>query len=65
MLPVHDRMPVIIGDNETACWLGEEPCEAEALLKPFPEARMAMWPVGKAVGSVKNQGRELAEPITL
>jgi putative SOS response-associated peptidase YedK len=65
MQPVHDRMPVIIGDEETACWLGEDPCDAETLLKPFPESRMTMWAVGKAVGDVKNQGPQLAEAIQI
>ena len=64
MAPVHDRMPVILGAEDWAAWLGEEPLDDPAsLLKPFPPERMTMWPVGKAVGSVKNQGTELAERV--
>jgi putative SOS response-associated peptidase YedK len=63
--PIHDRMPVIVGAEEWAKWLGEEPLDDPAtLLKPFPAERMTMWPVSKAVGNVKNQGRELAEHVS-
>jgi putative SOS response-associated peptidase YedK len=33
------------------------------LLKQFPAERMTLWPVDKAVGKVKNHGRELAERV--
>lgn len=61
---IRDRMPVIIGAEDWAAWLGKEPIANPAtLLKPFPPERMTLWPVNKRIGSVKNQGRELAEPI--
>ena len=64
--PIHDRMPVILGAEDWAAWLGEEPlADPAVLLKPFPPERMTMWPVSKAVGNVKNVGRELAEPIAI
>ena len=59
---IHDRMPVILGEEDWARWLGEEPAnenDLKSLLKPFAAARMTMWKVGKAVGSVSNQGAEL------
>lgn len=60
---MHDRMPVIIGAEDWAAWLGEDPLsDPAALLKPFPAARMTMWPVDKRVGNVKNQSADLAEP---
>jgi putative SOS response-associated peptidase YedK len=30
-----------------------------ALLKPFAAERMTLWPVGKEVGNVKNDGASL------
>jgi putative SOS response-associated peptidase YedK len=64
--PIHDRMPVIVGAEEWARWLGEEPlADPATLLKPFPAERMTMWPVSKAVGNVKNQGPELAERMAV
>jgi putative SOS response-associated peptidase YedK len=64
--PIHDRMPVIVGAEEWAKWLGEASLDDPAtLLKPFPAERMTLWPVSKAVGNVKNQGPELAERVVL
>ena len=57
-------MPVIIGPEDYAEWLGEEPLPNPAvLLKPFWPERMTLWPVDRRIGSVMNQGRELAEPL--
>ena len=64
---IHDRMPVILGEEDWAKWLGEAPAnenELKALLKPFAADRMTMWKVGKAVGSVKNQDAGLIAPVT-
>lgn len=66
MAGIHDRMPVMIGDEDIACWLGETPLpleEATSLLKPFDPARMTAWTVSKDVGQVRNQGRRLLEPV--
>jgi putative SOS response-associated peptidase YedK len=62
MEPIHNRMPVMIGDEHLPAWLGEEtdsPEELTALLKPFSAERMSLWQVASAVGNVKNQGAEL------
>jgi putative SOS response-associated peptidase YedK len=64
--PIHDRMPVILGEEDWAIWLGEEPANENELLKvlkPFAAERMTTWKVGKAVGNVKNQGAKLIEPV--
>lgn len=64
MSAVHDRMPVVIGPEGWAAWLGEEPlADPASLLKPFAAERMTMWPVNKAIANVKNQGAELAERV--
>jgi putative SOS response-associated peptidase YedK len=63
---VHDRMPVILGFEDWPKWLGEERAnndELKALLRPFPAERMAMWPVDRKVGNVKNEGPELIERL--
>jgi putative SOS response-associated peptidase YedK len=59
---LHDRMPVILPENEWPQWLGEEPPSEEellAMLKPRPDEMLKAWPVGKQVGNVKNDGAEL------
>ena len=63
---VHDRMPVILGFEDWPAWLGETPStpdQLKAMLKPFPADRIAMWPVDRKVGNVKNEGPELAGEI--
>jgi len=64
MQPIHDRMPVILGAEDWAAWLDEEPATEEqltAMLRPFPAERMAAWTVAKDVGKVSNQGAQLVE----
>jgi len=64
--PIHNRMPVILPKETWAHWLGEEPADRSqllALLKPSDAALMRAYPVGAAVGNVKNQGPQLMEPV--
>lgn len=64
--PIHDRMPVILDPADYARWLGEEEAgleELKALLRPAPAALMEAFPVGAAVGSVKNNAPSLIEPV--
>jgi putative SOS response-associated peptidase YedK len=64
MVPIHDRMPIILGSEDWEKWLGEEPAndnELKAMLKLFPGERVAAWPVNKAVGNVKNDAPDLIE----
>jgi putative SOS response-associated peptidase YedK len=59
---LHDRMPVILDEADWPKWLGEAPAsedELVALLKPSPDASLKIWPVGKMVGNVKNNGPHL------
>jgi putative SOS response-associated peptidase YedK len=59
-------MPVILGEEDWAKWLGEEVANENALLallKPFAGERMTLWPVGRDVGSVRNEGARLIAPV--
>ncbi len=63
---LHDRMPVILEEADWPKWLGEAPAtedELLALLRPSPDASLKIWPVGKMVGNVKNNGPHLALPV--
>ena len=63
---LHDRMPVILEEKDWPKWLGEEEAtetELKALLVPCKSNRLKMWPVHKRVGNVRNNGRELVEPV--
>ncbi len=68
MARIHDRMPVILAEADWPKWLGEVPAtegELKSLLVPCPSDRIRFWPVDKRVGNVRNDGPELAEPVTL
>lgn len=63
---LHDRMPVILAENDWPKWLGEEPASEQdllALLKPCPDETLKIWPVDRMVGNVKNNGPQLVLPV--
>jgi putative SOS response-associated peptidase YedK len=64
--PIHDRMPVIVDPANYGKWLGEEPADPMRLLmmlKSFPAEQMECYPVGAAVGNVKNDEPGLLMPV--
>ena len=62
---IHDRQPVILPADCLGTWLDGTADEALKVLADLPKPELAYYPVTKAVGSVRNQGRELVEPISL
>lgn len=66
MRALHDRMPVILAPDATARWLdpASEPDALSDLLGPCPDARLALHPVTRAVGNVRNEGAELIAAIS-
>ena len=66
---VHNRMPVIMPHDRWDYWLDHELTsidEVRALMDfPTPDAHLRFWPVKDLVNSIRNNGPELAEPITL
>jgi putative SOS response-associated peptidase YedK len=63
---IHDRMPVILSPDCWPAWLGEIEAtldQLKAMLSPYPSERMAMWPVDRRVGNVRNDSPDLFEPI--
>jgi len=57
LAPLHDRMPVILAPESWPTWLGARSADVrqlKSLLKPYPAEDMAIWPVDKRVGNVKN-----------
>lgn len=63
--PIHDRMPVVLEQQDFAAWLSQktDPAEAQALLKPAPEALFRLTPVSRRVNSVENDDPGLLEPM--
>jgi putative SOS response-associated peptidase YedK len=62
--PLHTRMPVMLARDDWPQWLAA-PDDRKALLArgSFPAELMECWPVGKAVGNVRNDGPELVERV--
>jgi putative SOS response-associated peptidase YedK len=65
MSGIHDRMPVILSEDDLDLWLGAEPwSEAHrALMKPCPDEWLEAYPVSKDVGNVRNNREDLIDPI--
>jgi len=66
MREIHDRMPVILEPYRWNNWLTGMPLadeERRTLLAPSPDDTLNRWPVGKAVGSVRNDNPGLMERV--
>ena len=65
--PVHDRMPVILAEDDWADWLDPAypPEAAKTMLKACSEDWIRTYPVSRAVSLARNEGVELIEPIEL
>jgi putative SOS response-associated peptidase YedK len=63
---IHDRMPVILGPEDWAQWLGDVPAtdaELKAMLKPFAPNRMTLWAIDRKIGNVRNDSPDLIDPV--
>jgi len=58
---IQDRMPVMIEKDDWSVWLGEAQGDPQRLMRPLPFDRFRVWPVSRAVNSVKHDGPELLE----
>jgi putative SOS response-associated peptidase YedK len=64
--PVHDRMPVVIAEEDLDEWLGLEPLGAGALkrlTRPAPAGVLAAFMVSTLVNDAREDGPELVRPI--
>ena len=64
MKQIHDRMPVILGDNYRDAWLDPSlgPEEALSFLKPYPDHAMEAYPVSTLVNSPEHDSPECIRP---
>ena len=63
---IHDRSPMLVAAPQRAAWLDpdlDDPEELRALLVPAAPGLLEAYPVGAAVGNVRNDGPELVEPV--
>jgi len=61
MMPIHNRMPVILHEGDFNRWLerGEAHQPPIDLLRPFPAVEMEAFEVSKDVGNVRNNSADL------
>ncbi|MEI6060345.1 MAG: SOS response-associated peptidase [Bacteroidota bacterium] len=60
MMPIHNRMPVILNPKDEHTWLaGKNQHEILSLLRPCPPEEMDAYPVSKLVNSPHNDSREV------
>jgi putative SOS response-associated peptidase YedK len=61
MEPIHDRMPVILRQEDEPVWLNRNNQDAGqlmSLLKPYDDHEMSAYPVSSAVGNVRNDSED-------
>ena len=62
--PLHDRMPMILSQDQWARWLDpSNDCidELHSLLRPAPESWLQWWPVSTEVNNVRNRDASLVQ----
>jgi putative SOS response-associated peptidase YedK len=64
LMPLHDRMPLIVPPEAYEQWLDPAAADAESLIAPFSAQPMTYWPVSTRVNSVKNDDAECIEPLS-
>lgn len=68
LVDIHDRKPLVLSPETAREWLDPatsgERLEAIVDVGCRPAQDFQWFPVGKAVGNVKNQGHELIEPVS-
>ncbi|MEI6376547.1 MAG: SOS response-associated peptidase family protein, partial [bacterium] len=63
---VHDRMPVILSPDAWIDWLSTTPLSdnlRRSLLSPSTDGTLSRWPVGRGVGSIRNDYPGLIDPV--
>lgn len=61
---IHNRMPVILDQEDFAAWLSGGDDEAERLLRPYAGRRtLRAYPVDRRVGNVRNDDADLVRPL--
>lgn len=66
MSHLHDRMPVILDDQDLEAWLDRDLTDfepLEGLLQPVPDDAIAIRPVSREVNNTRHDGPDLIEPL--
>ena len=66
MAPIHDRMPVILIQEDEIRWLSRDPLTADAMremVAPYPADGMKAYPVSERVNRTDADDEGLIEPV--
>jgi putative SOS response-associated peptidase YedK len=65
--PLHNRMPVVLNDDDAATWVLEDLSleQLVAFLQPCPAGWLQLAPASLRVNDARNQGPELLDPEAL
>jgi putative SOS response-associated peptidase YedK len=66
LMPVHNRMPVILAPEDFELWLdpgAQHPAEVQPLLRPFPADQMSFYPVSTHVNNPRNEDPACIAPL--
>jgi len=67
IIPIHDRMPVILSPENYEAWLDpgtQEPEILKPLLRPCLEDKITLYPVSRRVSNPRNDDPECVAPLT-
>ena len=65
MKPLHNRMPVIIRQENEEKWLQEiDISEAQKMLEPYPLEDLEAYPISTLVNSLRNNSEDIIKPLT-
>ncbi len=63
---LHDRMPVILHEEDYDRWLdpkAQDPTQLSELLKPYPSEEMTAFPISTLVNNARNESPQCIEPL--
>ena len=63
MKDIHNRMPVILGEDDHDRWLDLD-ADITDVLRPCPSDWLEAYPVDQRVGNVRNNDARLIEPLS-
>lgn len=61
LVPLHDRMPVVLPESAWPVWLGEEEGDPAAVLRPMDGEAFRVWPVSTRVNAVREDDAGLLD----
>jgi putative SOS response-associated peptidase YedK len=59
VVPMHDRMPAILAEDDLEAWLAGSPDDAWKAIRPYPEEAMRERVVSRALNDPRNESPEL------